>query len=54
MQLDKDKLKELVNIIEENTRLKGKVFHQEVYSSVHGEIEVRSYAGTFKIGRAHV
>ncbi|HFH4533321.1 TPA: hypothetical protein ACGJ7A_006020 [Pseudomonas aeruginosa] len=47
MQLDKDKLKELVNIIEENTRLKGKVFYQEVYSSIHGEIEVRSHAGNF-------
>ncbi|AAL83182.1 hypothetical protein fnug_329 [Pseudomonas phage fnug] len=53
MQLDKDKLKELVNIIEENTRLKGKVFHQEVYSSVHGEIEVRSYAGTFTFYKDH-
>ncbi|ATN94617.1 hypothetical protein FDJ06_gp040 [Pseudomonas phage SL2] len=47
MQLNKDQLKELVNIIEENTRLKGKVFHQEVYSSIHGEIEVRSHAGNF-------
>ncbi len=47
MHLNKELLKELFTVIEDNMRTKGEYFDKQVRDSTFGELEIRTFAGTF-------
>lgn len=47
MQLNKEILKKMFAVIEENMRIKGKFFNEQVRISKFGDLELRTFAGSF-------